>query len=111
MALRQEASTGEFVEDPSVPTSGTDQSAQKTAKSLHVKVWSPFRVYFDGESKSVSGVNATGPFDILPQHRNFISLLNTCDLLLRTTTGDVRIRISGGVMQVHQNTVKVFLEV
>lgn len=110
MALRQEASTGEFVEDPSAPAVAA-QPVKKAAHILQVKVWSPFRVYYDGEAKSVSGVNATGPFDILPQHRNFISLLNACDLLLRTTTGDVRVRISGGVMQVHQDIVKVFLEV
>jgi len=108
MAVRQEASTGEFVEDASAPSS---TPAKKADDSLHAKVWSPFRVYFDGDAKSVSGVNATGPFDILPRHRNFISLLDACELLLRTRDGDVRIRISGGVMQVHQNVVKVFLEV
>lgn len=110
MVLRQEASTGEFVEDASAPAAPA-QPVKKASLALHVRVWSPFRVYFDGEAKSVSGVNATGPFDILPHHRNFISLLNACDLLLRTSTGDVRVRISGGVMQVHQDTVKVFLEV
>jgi len=109
MALRQEASTGEFVEDPSA--SAATASVKKAIDTLHVKVWSPFRTYFDGESKSVSGVNVTGPFDILPHHHNFISLLNACDLQLRTTAGDIRIHISGGVMQVHQNVVKVFLEV
>jgi F0F1-type ATP synthase epsilon subunit len=109
MVLRQEASTGELVEDPSAPA--VAEPIKKAANILHVKVWSPFRVYFDGDAKSVSGVNATGPFDILPQHRNFISLLNACDLLFRTSSGDVHIRISGGVMQVHQNIVKVFLEV
>lgn len=109
MALRQEASTGEFVEDPTAPAA--DAPAKQKANTLHVKVWSPFRTYFDGESKAVTGVNATGPFDILPHHHNFISLLNECDLQLRTATGDVRIRISGGIMQVHQDVVKVFLEV
>ena len=109
MALRQEASTGEFVEDKSAPVVG--QTPKKIANILRVKVWSPFRVYFDGDARSVSGENATGPFDILPQHRNFISLLNACDLLLRTRDGDVRIRISGGVLHVRQNSVKVFLEV
>src|SRR6185312_1633625 len=106
--LRQEASTGEFVEDTSVSAT---TPAKKAEDILRAKVWSPFRIYFDGEARSVSGVNATGPFDILPQHRNFISLLNACELLLRTRDGDVRVRISGGVMQVHQNVVKVFLEV
>jgi F0F1-type ATP synthase epsilon subunit len=110
MALRQEASTGEFVEDMSASVAGA-QPVKKVSRTLHVKIWSPFRVYFDADAQSVSGVNATGPFDILAQHRNFISLLNACDLLLRTSSGEVRIRISGGVMQVHQNMVKVFLEV
>ncbi len=108
MAVRQEASTGEFVEDKSVPDKDTRKVA---ADKLHVKVWSPFQVYYDDEAKSVSGVNGTGPFDILPQHRNFITLLDACNLVLQTQDGEVKIRISGGVMQVHKNIVTVFLEV
>lgn len=106
-AMRQDASTGQLVED------GSQQAAapKELANTLRVKIWSPFRVYFDGDARSFSGVNATGPFDILPQHHNFISLLNQCELVLRTRDGDLRIRISGGVMQVHKNAVTVFLEV
>lgn len=109
MAVRQQASTGEFVEDTSAAIA--IPVIKSAGNILHAKIWSPFKVYFDGDAKSVSGVNATGPFDILPQHRNFISLLSACELLLRTRDGDVRIRVSGGVMQVHQDVVKVFLEV
>lgn len=108
MAIRQDASTGELVEDKSAAPVAPQQHKRD---HLTVKVWSPFQIYFDGEAKSVSGVNATGPFDVLPQHRNFISLLNGGELNLRTIQGDVRIRISGGVMQVHQDVVTVFLEV
>jgi F0F1-type ATP synthase epsilon subunit len=108
MAVRQDASTGELVEDSSKPAEDTVPSKPD---KLHVKVWSPFQVYFDDEAKSVSGVNGTGPFDILPQHHNFITLLDACNLILQTQDGEVKIRISGGVMQVHKNTVTVFLEV
>lgn len=108
MAVRQEASTGEFVDDK---TAATAEQSKVAADILHVKVWSPFQVYFDGEAKSISGVNGTGPFDILPRHRNFITLLDACDLVLQTQDGEVKIRISGGVMQVHKNVVTVFLEV
>ncbi|MGI0133759.1 MAG: FoF1 ATP synthase subunit delta/epsilon [Candidatus Micrarchaeaceae archaeon] len=107
MAVRQEASTGQFVED----TSAAKGEPKTTVNILHVKVWSPFQVYFDGDAKSVSGVNGTGPFDILPQHRNFITLLDACNLVLQTQDGEVKIRISGGVMQVRKNVVTVFLEV
>ena len=105
MALRQNASTGEFVDDHKT---APDQPAKHD--TLRVKVWSPFNVYYDGVAKSISGINATGPFDILPQHHNFITLLNKCDLALDTKDGEVKIRISGGVMQVHRDTVTVYLE-
>jgi F0F1-type ATP synthase epsilon subunit len=110
MAVRQDASTGQLVEDKSSAAEAAP-STQPVRDRLTVKVWSPFKVYFDGEAQSVSGVNATGPFDVLPRHHSFISLLSASDLLLRTAQGDVRIRISGGLMRVHADLVTVFLEV
>jgi hypothetical protein len=35
--------------------------------SMHVKVYSPFKDYYDGQAFSISAENATGPFDILPK--------------------------------------------
>jgi F0F1-type ATP synthase epsilon subunit len=103
------------------PTATTDNrplehhEPEKTDKHddgmLVAKIWSPFRVYFNGKAKSVSAVNGTGPFDILPHHHNFITLLNPCDLILETANGQTTVKISGGVMHVHKNIVTVFLEV
>lgn len=108
MAMRQNASTGKLVDDSST---NVKESPAKIQDILEIKVWSPFRVYFDGQASSISGVNGTGAFDILPRHRNFITLLNPCDLVLQTRDGEIKIRIASGVMQVHKNTVIVFLEV
>lgn len=80
--------------------------------SMHVRVYSPFREYYDGPALSISAENATGPFDILPKHHNFISLLLPCDLMMRTVSkGDQKIRISGGVMHVKADEVIIFLDV
>lgn len=80
--------------------------------SMEVKVYSPFRDYYDGRAFSVSAENDTGPFDILPKHHNFISLLRPCDLIIRTTReGEQKIIISGGVMHVKADQVIVFLDV
>jgi hypothetical protein len=80
--------------------------------SMRVKVHSPFRDYYDGQAFSISAENATGPFDILPKHHNFISLLSACELNIRTVNkGDQRIRISGGLMHVKADSVTVFLDV
>ena len=104
MAVRQDASTGQLVEEGA------------TAKALpenvvRVRVWSPFRIYYDDVAMSVSGVNGTGPFDILPRHHNFITLLSPCELKLQTKDGETKIKISGGIMHVRKDSVTVFLEV
>jgi F0F1-type ATP synthase epsilon subunit len=108
MAMRQQASTGELVEDK---PAGVAHKPKLPADVLRVKVWSPFHVYYDGEARSISGINGTGPFDILARHRNFITLLSPCDLVLQTKEGEIKVRISGGVMQVRRDVVTVFLEV
>lgn len=106
MAVHQQASTGEFVDD------GEKSSAKKGDKPImHVKVYSPFQIYFDEPAYSISGENTTGPFDILPQHHNFITLLNACELVVRIPAGERKIRISGGVMHVKSDNVAVFLDV
>lgn len=79
---------------------------------MHVKVYSPFRVYYDQDSYSITGVNRTGPFDILPHHHNFMTLLDACELVVRPVTGqEQRIRISGGLMNVKADKVTVFLDI
>jgi F0F1-type ATP synthase epsilon subunit len=104
MVMRTDASTGELVED--------GQQSQTGGKPvMHVKVYSPFKVYFDQNAYSISGENATGPFDILPHHHNFITLLKPGELVLRTEAGEPKVRIAGGIMQVKADEVTVFLDV
>lgn len=80
--------------------------------SMRVKVYSPFRDYYDGPAFSLTAENATGVFDVLPKHHNFISLLSPCELVLRTVQdGEQRISISGGLLHVKADSVVVFLDV
>lgn len=99
-------------------TKKTDAADKKQAKdefdaatTIHVKLYSPFQVYFDDEAESVSAENDTGPFDVLARHHNFITLLNPCEIEIKAKTGDKRIKISRGVMHVHRNRVTIFLDV
>lgn len=89
-------------------------AAHSGPPSMRVKVYSPFRVYYDEDSYSVSAVNATGPFDILPRHHNFMTLLEASVLTIRSinhTPAEQKIRISGGLMHVKANKVTVFLDI
>ncbi|MFA5003719.1 MAG: hypothetical protein WC498_00355 [Candidatus Saccharimonadales bacterium] len=107
MAVRQDASTGKIVDDGK-PAKLPSLGGRPT---MHVKVYSPFKTYLDEQASSISGENATGPFDILPHHHNFITLLKAGELVVRTDAGAPRIKISGGIMHVKADQVTVFLDV
>jgi F0F1-type ATP synthase epsilon subunit len=88
------------------------KAAQQTGNPvMHIKVYSPFKIYFDDEGESITGANATGPFDILARHHNFMTLLSPCELVIHTFRGEQKIRISGGLMHVKADRVTVFLDI
>jgi F0F1-type ATP synthase epsilon subunit len=81
---------------------------------MHIKVYSPFKTYFNEDGYSLTGENATGPFDVLPHHHNFMTLLGACELIIKpvnTPPEEQRIRISGGLMHVKADQVTVFLDI
>lgn len=82
------------------------------AHAIAVKVYSPYQVYFDGAAQSISAENDTGPFDILPRHHNFMTLVNPGEVVIRIDgEEDKKIRITRGVMHVRSNKVTLFLDV
>lgn len=90
-------------------------TAHRTGQDLllmHVKVHSPYKTYFDENARSISAVNTTGPFDILPHHHNFMTLLTSGELVIHNAQDkELRIKISGGLMHVKADRVTVFLDI
>jgi hypothetical protein len=81
-------------------------------KNLRVIAASPLVTYFDDQALSVSAVNLIGPFDILPEHHNFICLLVPCTVAIRTTNKQINeISINGGLLHVKNNNVQIFLDI
>jgi F0F1-type ATP synthase epsilon subunit len=78
---------------------------------IATKIFAPFTVYFEGEAKSISAVNESGPFDVLAHHHNFITMLLPCNLVVHTPYDDKTFRITRGLMHVRDNKVIVFLDV
>lgn len=80
--------------------------------SMYVKVYAPFQMYFEGEAYSVSAENATGPFDILPKHHNFLCMLVPCTLTVQPAEGPAKnVRIHRALMHVKADSVVVFMDV
>lgn len=95
----------------SAVNSVTDDRHITDKDHMYVKVYAPYKTYFDGVAKSISAINNTGPFDILPGHHNFMTLLSPCDIIVRTDNSEEDIPIKQGVMHVKADQVIVFLDV
>ncbi len=93
------------------PASSSNAAAVQQSSDMHIKISSPYKVYFDERANSISAVNDTGAFDILPGHRNFMTLVSACEINIKTKTGDQKIKIARAVMHVKANDVTVFLDV
>jgi F0F1-type ATP synthase epsilon subunit len=93
-------------------TSEQSTPAHGDMPTIAVKVYAPFQVYFEGNAFSVSAVNATGPFDILPRHHNFLCMLVPCSLTIRPVEGEPKtIKIHRALMSVNADRVVVFVDV
>ena len=96
-----------------------DTKAKKSKKQdieipknkMFVKVYAPYKNYFEGLADSLSAVNDTGPFDILPGHHRFLTLLSEGDIVIREEGKEETVSIKNGIMYVLSDRVTVFLDV
>jgi F0F1-type ATP synthase epsilon subunit len=88
------------------------QSQPSSEKTMKVKVYAPFKIYYDGIAASVSAVNRIGLFDILPNHHSFISLLAPGNITVREQSKpDFVMKVNRGLIHVKADEIKVFLDV
>lgn len=79
---------------------------------MRIKIYAPFKVYYDQDAESISGENETGPFDILPRHKNFMTLLSPCELTVRNAgQNDYKIKITRAIMHIKADMITIFLDV
>ena len=78
-------------------------------KPLRLMIRNKDKVTFDEEVESITSKNRKGKFDVLPQHANFISLLNE-QLLVRKKGGEEeKVEVEDGVLRVVENRIEVYL--
>lgn len=82
-----------------------------TSPTLTVIARAPFTVYYEGEAHAVSAKNRVGPFDILPGHADFFSMLIPCDVIIETDKDPVTFPIQNGIITVRDNGVMLFVDI
>jgi F0F1-type ATP synthase epsilon subunit len=78
---------------------------------MRVKVFSPFEIMYEGPARALSAHNALGPFDVLPDHTNFMTLLIGGELQVMTEVDTRKFTIEHGILKVAGNLVTVFANI
>lgn len=79
---------------------------------LTVKIYKAKEVVWEGYAVSVSSTNAQGPFDVLPMHQSFITLVQGHPIKIVTPQGTtVTHQFPVSVIHVTKNTVTVYADI
>jgi F0F1-type ATP synthase epsilon subunit len=84
----------------------------KSNNELHVRVSKATKLVWEGQATAVSSKNASGPFDILPMHANFISLVTNTPIKVLAKDGTTKdLKAKQAVVFVENNDVKIYLNI
>lgn len=81
------------------------------ADLLHVRINSPEKMLWEGEAEWVSSKNTQGPFDILPFHTNFVTILEKETITINTGKEKKTYTFPFSVIYVHSNTVYIYTNI
>lgn len=86
---------------------------QPATTSLKVIARAPFHVYFEGEAVSLSAFNKVGPFDVLPGHADFFSMLVPCEVSIDNGKDKepITFEIRNGILTVRDDEVMLFANI
>ena len=78
---------------------------------LNVRIISPQKELFNGQALSVSSTNSEGKFDILPEHANFITLVQNSQITIRTGEGkDLNYTFPLAIIYSSTNNVRIYTD-
>lgn len=78
---------------------------------LDVEIRSPDKTLYKGTATAISSRNEVGPFDVLPQHENFISIISGKITVWITKNEKQEIENTSAIMKAKSNKIRVFLGV
>lgn len=78
---------------------------------LKVVIQNPEEIVWEGEALSVSSINSAGPFDILPRHAKFISVIENQQISVKTKTQTLAFNFYTSVLSNNNNQVTIFANI
>ncbi len=80
-------------------------------ENFTVKINSPNELIWEGTAVSVSSKNSVGPFDILPEHANFITMIQNELITVRTPNKERTFNYKYAVLSVYGGDVTIYVNI
>ena len=94
------------------PASADAGSKREIASgTLFVQILSAKGVLWEGEAQAVSSINSQGPFDLLPDHAHFISLVRKKPVVILMKDGEKSLKFDTAVIRLFDNTVTIYVDI
>jgi F0F1-type ATP synthase epsilon subunit len=80
-------------------------------QTLKVRITRATQLLWEGQAVSVTSKNVDGPFDVLPMHANFVTLIRGEPVKIKLSDGTEKVHsFKYAVMYVQENSVKVYAD-
>ena len=80
------------------------------ADKIHVLIRNRQKIIYEDDVKSLSSKNDTGTFDVLPEHANFITLINQTVTVRKLDSSEEVFKFENGLMKVKDNVVHCYMD-
>ena len=79
-------------------------------KQLNVIARAPFEIHYEGPAKAVSATNRVGPFDVLPGHADFFSVLEPGDVTIDIESSKtISFPVNAGIITARDDEIHLFV--
>ena len=82
----------------------------KNTKKLKVSINSPQAVIWEGYADSVSSENNVGVFDILPEHSNFITMIEKNLIIIRNEKEQTKFKFERSLLLTKNDEVFIYTQ-
>ncbi len=90
----------------------TQTELEKSNNSvLNVNIKSRTNTYFNGTATSITSINDTGEFDILPFHANFVTLIHGFVTIDKRMPTEKKLEIKSAVLSALGGKVDIYVEI
>ncbi len=83
----------------------------KLPQQLKVSIRNRRKVLYEGQVRALSSVNSVGDFDVLPQHANFVSLIQDKVVVNKGSAQEKSFEIESGLINVDEDGCTVYVGV